>query len=617
MSASRGPVPPAPDSGADDAPLDDRVIGRAFRWSLIALVLLVGLGVLTWALMRGEPPPPPQPAAPVHTPAEREKALAAPDARFTDVTQAAGLAFRHETGGYGEKLLPETMGAGCAFFDLEDDGDPDLLLVNGAWWPGHARAGALAPTPALYRNDGRGRFEDVTEAFGLDVSFYGTGVAVGDCDGDGDRDLFVAGVGGNRLFRREGDRFVESAREAGVAGDPSQWATSAGFFDADRDGDLDLFVCNYVRWSPEIDREINYTLDGTHRAFGPPKNYRGSHCVLYRNEGGGRFSDVSEAAGLHVKNPASGAPVAKALGLAFVDVDRDGAVDVFVANDTTANFLFRNRGDGTFEEVGAKCGVAYDAKGDSTGAMGVDVGEPRDDGVRAIAVGNFANEMTSFYVAPRDPWRFSDMTIPEGIGAPSRQALKFGVLFLDYDLDGRLDFFQTNGHLEEEIEKLQRSQRYRQPSQLFWNLGPKARAVYAEVPREKVGDLSRPVVGRGAAFADIDGDGDLDLLVTQVGDAPLLLRNDQALGHRWLRVRLVGRAPDRDALGARVTLVGPGTRQTREVWPTRSYLSQVEPTLTFGLGANAGPFTLEVVWPDSTRQSVLVTETERTQVVQK
>jgi hypothetical protein len=618
MTPALPPAPPGPPDPGDEVPQDDAVIGRAFRRSLAVIAALGAVGALAWWLTRPAPSVAPQAAAPVAAPHVRAKAERAPAVSFTDVTAAAGIGWKHVTGGTGMKWLPETMGPGCAFLDLEDDGDPDLLLVNGAPWPGESLPpGTPPPTPALYRNDGRGRFEDVTRTFGLDVTFYGMGVAVGDADGDGDRDLLFTGVGGNRYFRREGERFADATADSGLAGDPGAWTTGAGFFDADRDGDLDLLVCSYVRWSQEIDRDIHYTLDGTTRAFGPPKNYEGSVCRLYKNDGRGRFEDVTEAAGLVVRNANTRLLVAKALAVLFLDVDEDGAVDVFVANDTTPNFLFKNRGDGTFEEVGARSGVAYDAQGNSTGAMGADAADVRGDGKLAIAVGNFANEMTSLYVAPRDPWRFTDMTIAEGIGAPSRQALKFGVLFLDYDLDGRADFFQTNGHLEEEIEKVQRSQRYRQPSQLFWNLGPEARACFGEVPSATVGDLARPVVGRGAAYADIDGDGDLDLLITQCGEAPLLLRNDQALGHHWLRVRLVGRAGNPDGLGARLELMAGGRTQRRWVSPTRSYLSQVEPTVTFGLGGGTAVEGLVVHWPDGTRQEVAVTGVDRVLVVRQ
>jgi enediyne biosynthesis protein E4 len=619
------PVEPLPADAVDPdlVPVDDAVIGRAFRWSGLVLVLLAAVGFGVWALVRPSARPPPPPAKPLEVARQQEKAVDAPEMRFTDVAAASGIAFQHVTGGYGAKWLPETMGPGGAFFDLEDDGDPDLVLANGTEWPGQTPQRIPGPTPVLYRNDGKGHFEDVTSAFGLLAAFrgnrkhYGMGVAVGDVDGDGDRDLLFTGVGGNRFLRHEGTQFVDATAEAGLAGDPQGWTTGAGFFDADRDGDLDLFVCSYVRWSPEIDKGINYSIDGTNRNFGPPKNYEGSFCSLYQNDGKGAFTDVSKAAGLHVVNPRLKLPVAKALAVAFVDLGDDGFPDVFVANDTTANFLFKNRGDGTFQEVGEAAGVAYDTLGNSTGAMGVDVADFRNSGALAIAVGNFANEATSFYVADRDPWRFTDTTLAEGIAGPSRQALKFGVLFLDVDLDGRLDFFETNGHLDEDIERLQKSQRYRQPSQLFWNVGPEARASYAEVPREKLGDLAKPVVGRGAAYADVDGDGDLDLLVTQCGDVPLLLRNDQSLGHHWLRVRLIGAGGNTDALGARLTLKAGGLTQRRDVWTTRSYLSQVEPTVTFGLGTAAKVDALEVLWPDGKRRTVPVDVVDRVLIVEQ
>jgi hypothetical protein len=613
------PLPPVSESIAEEdlVPVDDAVIGRAFRWSALVLVVLAGAGVGVWALTRPKEKEPPKAAQPLAPATTQPKAVAAPLLPFTDVTAAAGITFRHVTGGYGEKWLPETMGAGAAFFDLEDDGDPDLVLVNGSWRWGQAPEGP-APTVALYRNDGKGRFEDVTKAFGLDVSFYGMGVAVGDADGDGRRDLFFTGVGGNHLFLRDGERFVDGTEKAGVGGAADAWTSSAGFLDHDKDGDLDLFVCSYVKWSPEIDKDIDFSLDGTHRNFGPPKNYEGAHCVLYRNDGGARFTDVSGKAGLHVVNPVTKVPASKALALAFTDFDADGWPDVFVANDTTANLLFRNQQDGTFVEVGVASGVAYDSQGASTGAMGVDVGDFRNEGSIAIAVGNFSNEPTSFYVCPAGrPWCFSDTTLAEGVGGPSRLALKFGVLFLDVDLDGRLDLFQTNGNLDADIERLQRSQKYRQPSQLFWNTGPDGASTYAEVEHAKVKDLAKPVVGRGAAYADIDGDGDLDLLITQCGDAPLLLRNDQTLGHHWLRVRLVGTGANHDVLGARVTLKAGGLVQRRDVWTTRSYLSQVEPTVTFGLGTAAKVDSLEILWPDGSQQTVPVDAVDRVLVIEK
>lgn len=613
------PLPPQ----EDEVPADDRIIGRAFRISLLAFLLLGLAGAGAWWWLRPAPPPPAQAPTTVAAPVVREKAVTAPDLPFKDVTAESGIAWRHVTGGTGNKWLPETMGPGCAFLDLEDDGDADLLLVNGCAWPGEPLpAGSPPARHALYRNDGRGRFTDVTAAFGLVEPFerqphYGMAVAVGDADGDGDRDLVFTGVGGNRLFLRDGDRYVEATAGSGLAGDPVAWTTSAGFLDADRDGDLDLVACEYVRWSQDIDRSINYTLDGTHRAFGPPKNYQGGIVRLYRNEGGGRFTDVSEASGMVVRNADTGLLVAKALALVLQDLDDDGHPDVFVANDTTPNFLFHGLGGGRFEEAGARSGVAFDAQGNSTGAMGSDAADLRGDGALAIAVGNFANEMNSLYVAPRDPLRFSDASIAEGYGPPSRSALTFGLLFLDVDLDGRVDLFHTNGHLEEEIEKVQRSQRYRQPSQLFWNVGPQARACLGEVPREKTGDLATPVVGRAASMADIDLDGDLDLLITQCGDRPLLLRNDQALGHHWLAVRLVGKGGNRDGLGARVELRAAGLTQRRWISGTRSYLAQVEPEARFGLGSTRAVESLEVRWPDGSRQAVVVPGVDRVVVVRQ
>ncbi|MEC9032385.1 MAG: CRTAC1 family protein, partial [Planctomycetota bacterium] len=325
---------------------------------------------------------------------------------------------------------------------------------------------------------------------------------------------------------------------------------------------------------------------------------------FYLNNGDGTFTESAGTAGLHVRNRATGKPVAKALALLPFDFNRDGNLDLFVANDTVRNFLYVNKGGGVFEEGGEEAGVAYDGTGSATGAMGVDANYYRDDDSVGLGVGNFANEMSSFYVS-EDGQFFSDEAIGEGIGPVSRQMLSFGLFFFDYDLDGRFDLFQTNGHLEEEINKVQPSQHYRQPSQLFWNCGTGFKSCFVPVDEKTTGDLAKPVVGRGAAYADIDGDGDLDCLITQTGDRPLLLRNDQEGGNNWLRLKLVGRLCNRDAIGATVTLVAGGARIRQQVMPSRSYLSQVETVLTFGLGAAKQAEELRIRWPGDKKVQVV------------
>jgi hypothetical protein len=593
---------------------DDDVIGRAFAWSIaLSIGAAVLIALLIWWI-GGEDEPPPQAAPVIAGPGVTPEAEDAPQVRFTDVTKAAGIEWTHVNGARGRKYLPETMGPGCAFLDYDGDGDPDLLFVNSAAWPWDA-AGRRAPSPpALYRNDGTGRFEDVSAEAGFMDTFYGQGVACGDVDDDGDVDVFLTGVGENRLYRNDGGRFADVTAAAGLTAPVSAWCTSAGFADLDADGDLDLFVCNYVTWSRRLDDAQSYTIKGIGRAYARPTSFAGTHSFLYRNDGGGQFADVSEQAGIQVANPATGVPVGKALGVVFADFDWDGDLDLFVANDTVRNFLFENRGGLRFEEVGERSGVAYDSRGRATGAMGVDAAPVREGETSSIAVGNYASEMSSLFMARGRDLLFSDAAISEGIGAPSRRALSFGVLFLDYDLDGHLDVFQTNGHLEDEINKVQPSQHYEQPSQLFWNAGPEARSAYAIVDGVRVGDLSKKVVGRGAACADIDLDGDSDLVVAQCGRSPLLLRNDQALGHRWLRVVLKPKGV-RSPIGATVTLKAGGMTQRRLVNPTRSYLSQVELPLTFGLGAATRVDSLEVRWPDGTTQSVVVPAVDRILVI--
>jgi len=527
-------------------------------------------------------------------------------AEFTDVTKQSGITFVHNNGAFGDKLLPETMGGGVAFFDFDNDGHQDLLFVNSTYWPGHIPPGKQPTTMALYHNDGKGRFTEATPGSGLDVSLYGMGVATGDYDSDGLPDVFVTCVGGNHLFHNEGrGKFREVTESAGVAGAPDGWSTSAAWIDYDNDGKLDLFVCNYVRWSPELDRSANFELPQLGRAYGPPRKFQGSFPYLYHNDGNGHFRDVSAQAGLQIKDPATGLPMAKSLAVAPVDVDNDGWIDLVVANDTVQNFLFHNEHNGTFKEIGARSGVAYDAYGLTRGAMGIDSARFRNDDALGIAIGNFANEMNALYVAQRDSLVFADEAIKEGVGPASQKLLKFGLFFFDYDLDGRLDVLTANGHLEPEINRVDSLQHYRQPAQLFWNRGDKKGIGFEPVPAGKCSqDLLKPIVGRGSAFADIDGDGDLDVVLTQVGGPPLLLRNDQRSSRHWLRLKLIGVKSNKDAIGAWIKVRAAGHTLSRQVMPARSYLSQSELPVTIGLGKSDKVDGVEILWPGGARQKV-------------
>jgi len=576
----------------------DRSPGKLL--ALAAVVVIAGAALLL--LHRGSPPA--KPDAPL--PVRRDASSLPPAAAFVDITADSGITFSHDNGAAGDKLLPETMGGGVAFFDYDNDGKPDLLFVDSRPWPSSTGGAGRGKTSrlVLYRNTGGGRFVDVTAASGLSADIYGMGVTAADYDNDGWTDLFVTAVGANHLFRNVGGHFTDVTAAAGVGGRPDQWSTCATWFDYDRDGNLDLFVCNYVRWSKAIDLQQDFRLTGIGRAYGPPRTFEGAFPYLYRNDGRGHFTEVSAAAGLQVKNPATGVPMGKSLGVVAVDLDRDGWPDLVVSNDTVQNFVFHNRQDGTFEEIGAKAGIAFDSYGNSRSAMGIDAADFRNDGSLGIAIGNFANEMTALYVSQQAPLQFADEAIVAGIGPASRGALTFGVLFFDYDLDGRLDLLTANGHIEDEINKVQASQQYAQSPRLFWNTGGIGRPTLVPVTIRSSADLARPMVARGAAVADIDGDGDQDLVLTAVKGPPRLLRNDQQSGHHWLRVTLRGTRSNRDAIGSVVEVRVGGTTMRQTVMPTRGYLSQSERTLTFGLGDRTRVDGVTVRWPDGSVQEL-------------
>lgn len=593
---------------------DDAIIGSALKWSGIVILVLV-LGVILYVLIQKQEKPEKDIVRDRITAPEKLSFQSSERPQVAFRSYESGIDFVHENGAVGEKLLPETMGGGAAVFDYDNDGDDDILFVNGTSWP-HAKTKSKA-TQALFQNDGRGRFTDVSKASGLNRSFYGMGVAVGDVDNDGDKDVFFSAVGKNHYFRNQNGKFEDLTERVGLPGRDDAWSTSCGFFDFDNDGDLDLFVCNYVTWNREIDMKLNFTMNGTDRAYGPPNQYRGSHSYLYRNDGD-HFTDISKQAGIQVLNPATGNPMGKALGVTFADLQQDGFLDILVANDTVQNFVFINKRDGTFEEVGVQSGIAFDDNGMATGSMGMDIGF-FDQGKRMmVSIGNFANESTAFYVQNLSKsLMFSDMANQLGIGSPSRLKLSFGLFFFDYDLDGREDILQANGHLEDEINSVQPSQQYRQSPQLFWNCGNQGAVKYVLVPEEHIGDLANPIVGRGASYGDFDNDGDLDVVLTQIKGKPLVLLNDQELSHHWIKLKLIGTGSNRDAIGAVVTVTAGDLVRKKQVMPTRSYLSQVPATLTFGLGNAETIQSILVQWPGGTEKQYSINEVDQTIVLKQ
>jgi len=500
---------------------------------------------------------------------------------LTDVTAAAGLDFHHNSGAYGGKLLPETLGSGCAFLDYDADGWQDILLINGMDWPGHQRQRS---TLKLYRNNRNGTFTDVTRAAGLEIEMYGMGVAVGDYNNDGFPDILITCVGQNRLFRNTGKgTFVDVTQKSGL-GKRQALSTSALWFDYDRDGLLDLFVCNYVRWSTEHD--VFCSLDGKHKSYCTPEAYRGETSWLFHNRGDGTFEDVTAHSGIFDSS-------SKALGVAMLDFDRDGWPDLLVANDTQPNKLYRNQQNGTFRDVGMEAGIALSTEGKARAGMGVDVGDFLNSGMPGLAITNFDNEMIGMYRESK-PGSYEDVSVQSGIGLASKNSLGFGCAFLDVNLDGWLDLAVANGHIDETVRNIRGNVGYAQPPQLFLNNG---KGVFREVAGEAGAGFVQSKVGRGVACGDFDRDGDTDLLITTNNGPAYLYRNDQNSGNRSVRFRLVGTKSNRDAIGAEVRIECGGVTQSRLVKSGSSYLSQSELPVTFGVGKRDSIDRAVILWP--------------------
>jgi enediyne biosynthesis protein E4 len=531
---------------------------------------------------------------------------------FTNVTAAAGIQFQHNSGAYGGKLLPETLGSGCAFLDYDRDGWQDILLINGMDWPGHQKERS---TLKLYRNNRNGTFSDVTKAAGLDVELYGMGVAVGDYNNDGFPDIFVTCVGQSRLFHNTGKgTFVDVTKASGLQGRQG-FSTSALWFDYDRDGLLDLFVCNYVRWSPEHD--VFCSLDGTHKSYCTPEAYRGDTCWLFHNRGDGTFEDVTASSGIFDSS-------SKSLGVAMFDYDQDGWPDLLVANDTQPNKLYKNLRNGKFKDVGVEAGLAFSTEGKARAGMGVDTGDFENSGKTGVAITNFDNEMIGLYHSARTgsggagpgTGTYDDIAIASGLGAASRSTLGFGCAFFDANLDGWLDLAVANGHIDETVRNIRGNVGYAQAPQLFLN---QRAGKFRDVAQEIGGGFATPIVGRGLAYGDFDGDGDLDLLITTNNGPAYLYRNDQTAGNRSIRFQLIGTKSNRDAIGASVKIFSGGLSQSRVVRGGSSYLSQSELPVTFGVGKNEKIERVTIDWPSgkseeyrdlSTRRAYEIVETK-------
>jgi uncharacterized protein YndB with AHSA1/START domain len=506
--------------------------------------------------------------------------------QFTDITAVSGVKFTHNSGRAGKKFLPETLGSGGAFFDADGDGWPDILLINSKDWTLRGRKSLHA----LYRNNKNGTFTNITAGSGLDIEMYGLGVAVADYDNDGRDDVYITALEGDRLFHNEGGgKFKDVTRTSGI--NNADFPTSVAWLDYDKDGKVDVFVANYVKWTAKGD--LWCSLDGATKSYCTPESYKGTQSKLYRNLGGGRFEDVSVKAGV-------GDSTSKSLGITVFDYNGDGWPDIFVANDTQPNKLYRNNKNGTFSEEGMSAGVAFGEDGVARGAMGVDTGDYDRSGRPHLLVGNFSNQMIGLY-HNEGTGLFVDEAPTSTIGRASLLTLAFGVFFFDYDLDGYLDVFAANGHIEEEIGRVQPKVSYKEPPLLFRNLGKRK---FENAGVAMGAEFNRPIVARGAAYADIDRDGDLDLLMTSNHGPAYLFRNDGGNKNRFLCVKALGTKSNRSGIGAVIRIESASGKQWSSVRSGSSYASQSDLAVTFGLGNDPAVKSLEIEWPSGARQKL-------------
>jgi len=503
---------------------------------------------------------------------------------FSDATASAGIKFVHNAGKTGKKYLPETLGAGAAFVDVDGDGWCDVVLVNSKDWTPRGRK----TTAAVYKNNKNGTFTDITRGSGLDVEIYGIGIAVGDYDNDGRDDIYITALEGDHLFHNDGNgKFTDVTKNSGI--NNANFATSAAWFDYDHDGKLDLFVANYVQWTQKGD--IWCSLDGSTKSYCTPESYKGTSSKLYHNMGGGRFEDVTQKAGLGDAN-------SKSLGIGIIDVDGDGWSDIFVTNDTQPNKLYHNNKNGTFSENGMTAGIAYGEDGVARGAMGVDWADYDRTGRAHLLVGNFSNQMLGLYHNEGNGL-FVDEAPMSSVGRESLLSLAFGVFFFDYDLDGYPDILTANGHIEEEIGRVQPKIHYQEPPLLFRNLGAKK----FENMSTKVGEaFEKPLVARGAIYGDYDHDGDLDVLLTSNNGPAHLYRNDGGNKNHWLTIRTVGTKSNKDGIGAVVRIESASGKQWNTVRSGSSYASQSDMALTFGLAQDPTVSSIQVEWPSGAKQ---------------